>query len=635
MDKRLVRRFAALFLCCAAAGLMSGCHNNVAGQAASETAISLTEYEVTGKIPEQLRAAKGVSGEAVWSPVNGFPVCERTEIKPDAAGNFSVKFSPADKSVKNLRVKLSLKSEAYAPLEVIAKVAQGKPSTVNFPVLIPKSETVHYTGVILDEITDQPVPYVGIYADSCGTEIGRADEKGYFDLYVKPNFGTVHILPWLASDKYVGHSYFLKNQPGETVDLKLIIERGIRVKVRTVDTQGKPVPGVLVRWMGSGGASGTTDKNGEATLNGMLSRVRNGFLAEVRKTGYVLAENPGPLNNMLYTEKPLQIVLRCTDENKTDGNISRDSGNVTKDQPVAALRKKFTVRLVADLGRYSKAELSAAEVLYQEASQKWGSAEAKENLQQVIIRTPKSNRAGCAMLYLGQMSSGDEQIGYFQKAIAEYDDCFYGDGAQVGALARYYLAYAYWRKGEKDKALKLFDEIRSNYADAVNHSGEKLTVAITHVNSKDSNTVNEGSTFWQRFECWQRVNRIVETDKDKNKDFKAASELMLRNLTQGVFLVKFEPVNGFSPRNAGEFLDEISRCSKISSDKVQIGSASFFRTTVDGKHLIGSFLSDSPELIKSDLGKSTTIRFISSEPVTPESFVRYLKTAQEVLPVSK
>ena len=56
----------------------------------------------------------------------------------------------------------------------------------------------------------------------------------------------------------------------------------------------------------------------------------------------------------------------------------------------------------------------------------------------------------------------------------EFGDCFYGNGVQVGAYARLYLGYHYKQIGKDKEAQALFDEIRQNYPDAVNHKGKSL-----------------------------------------------------------------------------------------------------------------------------------------------------------------
>jgi hypothetical protein len=75
---------------------------------------------------------------------------------------------------------------------------------------------------------------------------------------------------------------------------------------------------------------------------------------------------------------------------------------------------------------------------------------------------------------MGQMSTGEEQEEYLRLAIKDFGDCYYGNGVQVGAYARLYLAYHYKKIGKDKEAQLLFDEIRNNYPDAVNHKGKPL-----------------------------------------------------------------------------------------------------------------------------------------------------------------
>jgi hypothetical protein len=127
---------------------------------------------------------------------------------------------------------------------------------------------------------------------------------------------------------------------------------------------------------------------------------------------------------------------------------------------------------------YSPEQLRDAERLYQVANQKWGTPEATESLQEMIKKYPGINRAGCATLYLAQTSQGDERAKYLQDCIEKYNDCFYGDGVQVGVYARFLLASDYRSKGEEEKAAALYNEIKAKYADAIDHSGKLLVDSI-------------------------------------------------------------------------------------------------------------------------------------------------------------
>jgi len=72
------------------------------------------------------------------------------------------------------------------------------------------------------------------------------------------------------------------------------------------------------------------------------------------------------------------------------------------------------------------------------------------------------------------MSQGDERAKYLQDCIDEYNDCFYGDGVQVGAYGAVLLVEDYKSQGETEKAEALFNEIKTKYADAIDHNGNLL-----------------------------------------------------------------------------------------------------------------------------------------------------------------
>ncbi|MCA9143219.1 MAG: hypothetical protein KDB05_10555 [Planctomycetales bacterium] len=145
-----------------------------------------------------------------------------------------------------------------------------------------------------------------------------------------------------------------------------------------------------------------------------------------------------------------------------------------REQRVAEIREQARARMRKDLEVYSQEQLQAIEQLYQVANQNWRSEEGKASLKKLIDSYDKANRTGCALLYLGQMSEGDEQVQYLTRAIEEFSDCCYGDGVQVGAYARFVLAQRHRADGETDKANKLVDEVRRKYAHAIDHRGQPL-----------------------------------------------------------------------------------------------------------------------------------------------------------------
>ncbi|MDR2849232.1 MAG: tetratricopeptide repeat protein [Verrucomicrobiota bacterium] len=134
------------------------------------------------------------------------------------------------------------------------------------------------------------------------------------------------------------------------------------------------------------------------------------------------------------------------------------------------IRKRFD----EDKKAYSAEQFREIETLYQSANRDLKNPEAKAALKALIEKYPKANRTGCAVQYIGQMSQGEEQETYLKLAIKDFSDCYYGDGVQVGAYARFCLGSHYKEIGKDKEAKALFDEIRKDYPDAVNHKGKPL-----------------------------------------------------------------------------------------------------------------------------------------------------------------
>ena len=142
--------------------------------------------------------------------------------------------------------------------------------------------------------------------------------------------------------------------------------------------------------------------------------------------------------------------------------------------PAADRKAGIRARYEEDRKTYSGEQLREIEQLYQAANKDLKSPEAKKHLNNLIEKYPKANRTGCAVQYMGQMSTGAEKEKYLRMAIRDFGDCYYGSGVQVGAYARLYLAYYYKELGKEKEAKALFDEIRKDFPDAVNHKGKPL-----------------------------------------------------------------------------------------------------------------------------------------------------------------
>lgn len=152
----------------------------------------------------------------------------------------------------------------------------------------------------------------------------------------------------------------------------------------------------------------------------------------------------------------------------------------TAADPADNRRDQMRRRFELDRTLYSPEQLQDVERLYQVANKQWNSPEAQASLKQLIEKYPKANRTGCALLYLGQMSSGAKKEAYLKQAAADFGDCFYGDGVQVGAYARFHLAHFYRQAGRAQEAAALFEEIRSGFPGAIDHRGRTLADLLPH-----------------------------------------------------------------------------------------------------------------------------------------------------------
>jgi serine/threonine protein kinase len=140
-----------------------------------------------------------------------------------------------------------------------------------------------------------------------------------------------------------------------------------------------------------------------------------------------------------------------------------------------ALRGKFDERLALDRKRYTPEQLRDVDRTYQTANKLRGTSAYDSVLTSMAQKYPGANRTGCAMLYLAQATAGQTREGRLEYCIQHLGDCYYGDGVQVGAYARFLLAKDYEKAGQGARAEKLYQELRENYPDAVDHSGRLLS----------------------------------------------------------------------------------------------------------------------------------------------------------------
>jgi hypothetical protein len=147
-----------------------------------------------------------------------------------------------------------------------------------------------------------------------------------------------------------------------------------------------------------------------------------------------------------------------------------------REAKLARLRAKAYQRASDDSRVYSNEELRDIEVRYQATRLNglFTARDAAPRLQELVEKYPRSNRAGCAVLELARLSSGNERERYLKRAIADHDDAWFEDGAQVGPLARALLAMYYAELDRFDEAERLATEIVTRYPGSIDSGGGSL-----------------------------------------------------------------------------------------------------------------------------------------------------------------
>ena len=137
----------------------------------------------------------------------------------------------------------------------------------------------------------------------------------------------------------------------------------------------------------------------------------------------------------------------------------------------------------------------------------------------------------------------------------------------------------------------------------------------------------EAGNQWAAYDLWDAYSRGshgLQPDA-------AEAEKWLQGLVRDLWVVRFEPVDDFAPTNPQEFLARIHEHSSSRSGQTNIGAASFFRTTMQGDKLIGSFLSNYPDQLQASLAKVPGLKITSAERITAPEFIAYEQSPQESL----
>lgn len=201
------------------------------------------------------------------------------------------------------------------------------------------------------------------------------------------------------------------------------------------------------------------------------------LMAEMAASSLLLAQGTGnevaQLNQRVaQLEKQVQEISQFLETLKAQQ---------ARDSRMQARRSGFERRAAQDKDKYTVDQMVEVESMYRGIVENWSSisdATRAERLVTMVRKYPDANRSGCATLDIAEGAQGDRRGTYLREAVEKYSDCFYGDGVQVGPYARFLLAEDFKRNGNEEKAVALYNEIKSKYAEAIDHHGELLVERI-------------------------------------------------------------------------------------------------------------------------------------------------------------
>ncbi len=595
------------------------------------------DYVITGTLPVAFSERKNAEGKIILYKQRTEPPITVEKIKTNAEGMFKLSVPGNKFDRKLLRAKVVFKSEIYAPLEAYMNVRPGKPVKAMFRPLVFKKDAVHYYGECLDEVTNKPIPYMGIYSDSRGTEIGRADKNGHFDFYTTPQFGRVHIIPWYSSTKYLGHSHFFTHSPGTSAELKIVIERGIRIRVKAVDEAGNPVSGVQINWRGAGSASGKTDKTGNVLLKGMVSRFRAGIIS-IKKKGYKLQEELSPIMAATYTDKPFVIVLH-----KINPSAKPKEKTLTTAERKAVMAKK-------ELSKFTEEDMKELRILCLQYRKCKTNAERKLLIDAMIKKFPDSNIVASLIFKMAEKSSGKEQIELYQKVIDNFYNCYSDRGGLLGVQVMYQLGITYLKNGNEKKALECFNKVKQDYKKAVDKGKflnlmEKVNYQLEYWASKQKELLDKKNYSPEaRKEIQELFSSAVsqfDTPEGKVSLEKLATKYPEANAT-GMALLRW--AGSSKGKNQIKYLQQaIKQSSDCYKYRVSVGALTRYLLARiymksgkrnEAKKLIKEIVTDYPNAIDSDQHKIAELALKLETPdqyIIPESDWQKLARLNDVI----
>ena len=173
----------------------------------------------------------------------------------------------------------------------------------------------------------------------------------------------------------------------------------------------------------------------------------------------------------------LEKIILTQEEN----NAKATPSGKTLEQIIEEQKLNARERIARDRRNYSPADLSKIELLFTEIEKDVDSPEAKNNLKNLIQNFQSANSTGCAFLKVGQLSRGPERAAYLKKAINEFGDCYFDNGAQVGPLAHFILVQYYMMDNQPNEARDILDRLKEKFPDAIDHNNNALSKLIPDI----------------------------------------------------------------------------------------------------------------------------------------------------------
>ena len=141
---------------------------------------------------------------------------------------------------------------------------------------------------------------------------------------------------------------------------------------------------------------------------------------------------------------------------------------------IQELQQAARARIARDSMFYSREERIEIDNLYKS----WKTRKGKERQAVAITmlrRFPKANPTGCVQYLLALDSARQKRIRLLKQVIQNYDDCWFGSGVQIGAMARYHLINILMETGKKEEAEKYREELKTSFPDAIDGTKKRIS----------------------------------------------------------------------------------------------------------------------------------------------------------------